>query len=246
MSKVHVGTMGWSYDFWKDNFYPKDTNAKEFLAEYSKHFDTVEVDNTFYRIPGEDTVKKWKEQTPRHFLFSAKFPKVITHEKMLKNCEKETTFFIERISHLQDKLGPLLIQFPPRFKLGHLTLLDDFLSILPKGYRFAVEVRNREFLQDKFYSLLRKNGIALAMVDSPSMPRTDEATADFVYIRWEGDRKKVNGTLGKVEVDRTNDVKVWAHEIDKLLDTTPEVFGYFSKYFSGHPPTDAMQLLSFL
>ena len=87
-AKVHIGTMGWSYNFWTGNFYPKDLAPENFLSEYAKHFDTVEVDNTFYRIPSKDTVEKWRDQTPPNFLFSAKFPRRITHEKMLRDCEE--------------------------------------------------------------------------------------------------------------------------------------------------------------
>jgi uncharacterized protein YecE (DUF72 family) len=238
--------MGWSYDFWVGNFYPENTEASGFLTEYSKHFDTVEADSTFYRIPSQDTIEKWREQTPQNFLFSAKFPRIITHKKMLKDCEEETQFFLNRISSLQKKLGVLLLQFPYAFKPEHFHPLEDYVAALPKGTRFAVEVRNSKLLDERLYSLLRENGVALALVETPFMPETEEITANFTYLRWEGDRRKVNGLLGKVEVDRTDDTKKWAERITKWLDTGIEVFGYFSKYYSGHPPTDAQQLLKLL
>jgi uncharacterized protein YecE (DUF72 family) len=244
MKNVHVGTMGWSYGFWVGNFYPAGVRPSEFLAEYSKHFGTVEVNNTFYRVPSADALLKWRDQTPQGFLFSAKFPQVITHKKMLKNCEAEVKFFIERISVLQEKTGPLLLQFPPAFGPKQAALLGDFLPKLPKRHRYTVEVRNRKLLGDKLYSLLRENRIALAI--SPLMPETEQITADFVYIRWEGDRRKVNGALGKVEVERTDDIKKWATKISEFLHETKEVFGYFSKYYSGHPPTDVRQLVESL
>ncbi|MGB8779832.1 MAG: DUF72 domain-containing protein [Candidatus Bathyarchaeia archaeon] len=244
MNIVHVGTMGWSYGFWVGDFYPRGLRPSEFLAEYSKHFGTVEVNNTFYRVPSESTLLKWREQTPKDFLFSAKFPQVITHRKMLKDCEPETQFFIERISVLQEKVGPLLMQFPPLFGPKEAALLGNFLTRLPRKFRYAVEVRNKKLLGDKLYSLLKENGVALAI--NPLMPETEQITADFAYIRWEGDRRKVNGTLGKAEVDRTDDIKKWAAKISKFLVETEEVFGYFSKYYSGHPPTDARQLVESL
>jgi uncharacterized protein YecE (DUF72 family) len=125
-------------------------------------------------------------------------------------------------------------------------VLNDFLPSLPKGYRFVVEVRNKNLLDDNLYSLLRKNGVALAIVDHPFMPKLDATTADFTYIRWEGDRRKMKGTLGEVKVDRNNDIMAWAKKIKTSLDNSMEVFGYFSKYYSGHPPSDAKQLLKFL
>lgn len=241
--EVHIGTMGWSYSFWVDNFYQKGLSPEAFLSDYAKHFETVEADSTFYGVPSEDTVVKWRSQTPANFMFSVKFPRIITHDKMLKNVERETERFVGRMSQLQNKLGPMLLQFPYSFKGEHVHLLDDFLPRLPREYRFAVEVRNAKLLNDDLYSLLRKNNVALVWATLPFLPPADVVTAEFVYIRWEGDRRKVQGTLGKVETDRTSDITQWAEKIKKLLSNELEVFGYYSKYYSGHPPTDAKQLL---
>ena len=248
MNKVHVGTMGWSYSFWKGSFYPEGLAQDQFLTEYSKHFDTVEVDYTFYRVPSESTVTSWKSQTSlaKPFVFAAKFPRVITHQKMLKDCDEEASWFIERISKLRGNLGPLLLQFPAAFKPEHVERLRDFLPSLPKQHRYAVEIRNKKSLTNRLYSLLRENDVALTIVDSPLIPAVEEMTADFAYIRWEGDRKKVSGTLGKTETDRTSDIEKWARIIKSLQEKTTEVFGYFSKYYSGYPPTDAKKLLEFL
>lgn len=246
MDKVHVGTMGWSYGFWVGGFYPKGLRSTEYLTEYSKHFDTVEVDNTFYRVPSKNTLEKWKEQTPESFLFSAKFPQVITHRKMLRDCEQDLEFFIERISMLHPKLGPLLLQLPPAFGTKQAALLKEFLPKLPKKHRYAIEVRNAQLLNSSFFSLLRENGVALAIVASPFMPEIKELTADFVYIRGEGDRKKVDGTLGRVEVDKTSEIEMWAKKTKDFLKEIDEVFGYFSKYYSGNPTSDAEQLIKLL
>jgi len=246
MDKIHIGTMGWSYNFWVGNFYPPETHASDYLTEYAKHFDTVEVDNTFYRIPSKATVKRWFDQTPSGFVFSLKFPRIITHVKMLKNCEKETNAFIRNVLSLDEKLGPLLLQFPPAFGKNQFSLLEGFLANLPQKCRVAVEVRNKELLNDSFYSLFKRKKVALAWVDSPFMPTADVVTADFLYVRWEGDRRKVNGLLGKVETDKSDDIEKWANRIRQLLDGSMEVFGYFSKYYSGYPPTDTNHLLKLL
>jgi uncharacterized protein YecE (DUF72 family) len=242
IEKLHIGTMGWSYGFWIGNFYPDKLKPPAFLAEYAKHFDTVELDNTFYRIPSTSTTKTWREQTPEGFFFSAKFPRIITHVKMLRDCEREVDTFISRMSQLQNKLGPLLLQFPSSFGAKHFPDLQQFLSALPKGYRYAVEVRNKDWAGTKLSYLLRENGMAQTFVGQP----VPEATADFVYMRWEGDRSKVNGTLGRVEVDRTEDIGNVAAGVKSFLDQRIEVFGYFSKYYSGYPPSDAEQLLDLL
>jgi uncharacterized protein YecE (DUF72 family) len=245
MNKLHIGTMGWSYPFWAENFYPKGISSGNYLVEYARHFDTVEIDSTFYRIPSKATFQKWKEQTPEAFLFSAKFPQTITHKKMLIDCEREVELFVERTATLQNKLGPLLLQFPPTFGPKKIPLLEEFLEKLPKERRYAVEARSREMLTDTLYSVLRKNEVALALTVGRFIPETEQITADFVYIRWEGDRSRVNGTLGKVEVDKMDEIRAWAEKINKLREKV-EVFGYFSKYYSGHPPTDARRLIEFV
>jgi uncharacterized protein YecE (DUF72 family) len=235
--------MGWSYSFWKGNFYPEALSSKEFLSFYATQFNTVEVDSTFYRIPRKQSVIDWKQQTPAGFLFSLKFPKIITHVKMLKDCQEEVQVFVERVSLLQEKLGSLLLQFPYAFANEHVPLLREFLRALPKEHRYVVEIRNKKLLNDSFYSILRDSNAVLAWVDSPFMPRITEVTSDFIYIRWEGDRRKVNGTLGKVEMNRAAYIKLWAERIQPFLDNQTEVFGYFSKYYSGYPPADGRELL---
>jgi uncharacterized protein YecE (DUF72 family) len=182
MEKLHVGTMGWSYDFWKGNFYPE--GAKNLLTEYAKNFGTVEIDNTFYRIPSRDNVIKWKEETPDCFIFSAKFPKKITHIKMLQDCQEELEVFIDHMSLMGNKLGPMLIQLPPVFKPEMSGILKDFLAVLPGKYRFAVEVRNKKWLDEKFYDLLRDNKVALTLLDHPWMPLMGTINADL-QGHWE-------------------------------------------------------------
>jgi uncharacterized protein YecE (DUF72 family) len=238
--------MGWSYDFWIGRFYPENLQSNKFLAYYSSKFDTVEVDNTFYRIPMEQTVLKWKEQTPKGFIFSLKFPQVITHFKMLRNCEDETRVFLERVELLGEKLGPLLLQFPYSFRIEDVPLLSRFLGNLPKNHHYVVEVRNKKLLEKNFYTMLRENNTALAWVDSASMPLVTEVTSNFIYIRWQGDRKKVKGILGKIEVDREANLRLWADKTKPFVNKQVEVFGYFSKYYSGYPPSDANLLLALL
>jgi uncharacterized protein YecE (DUF72 family) len=243
MRKIHVGSMGWSYDFWRGNFYPKDLAANEFLAYYSKQFSTVEVDSTFYRIPSKKTVLDWREQTPSDFIFSLKFPRIITHVKMLRNCEEETQVFLEHAEFLEEKLGPLLLQFPPKFRDDSVPLLREFLERLPKEHRYAAEVRNKTLLTDCLCEILGDNSVALAWVESPFMPLVSELTSDYIYVRWEGDRKKIRGTFGKTEVNRTGEIALWADKLKPSRVRKIEFFGYFSKYYSGFPPSDISTFL---
>jgi uncharacterized protein YecE (DUF72 family) len=188
------------------------------------------------------TVTNWKQQTPEGFVFSLKFPQVITHVKMLKDCQNETDTFLNKAELLGEKLGCLLLQFPPNFGVDHMPDLTYFLSKLPKWNRYVVEVRNKTWLKQEFYSLLNANNVALAWADSPLMTQIKELTADFLYVRWEGDRKKVNGTLGKKEVDKQEDLNLWANKLKLSLRKGTEVFGYFGKYYSGYPPFDVFYL----
>ena len=243
--KLHLGTIGWSYDFWKGPFYPAKAASKNFLAYYSSQFNTVEVDSTFYRIPSEKTVKNWRLQVPEGFLFALKFPQVISHIKALRDCERDTAVFLARAELLGDKLGPMLLQFPPAFTSKRLPDLSEYMRKLPKQHRFVVEVRNKSWQTREFTALLHENGVALAGTEKLSAI-VEEVTADFVYMRWEGDRKAVNGLQGKIEVDRKADLKTWADKLKPYLDRGTDAFGYFGKYYSGLPPSDAKTLNNIL
>ncbi|MCW3995893.1 MAG: DUF72 domain-containing protein [Candidatus Bathyarchaeota archaeon] len=245
MPNLRLGTIGWSYSFWKGNFYPTKIAPKDYLAYYSTQFNTVEVDSTFYRIPTQQTVTNWKQQTPGGFVFSLKFPQIITHVKMLKDCQDETDAFLNRVGLLKEKLGPLLLQFPPSFAANHWGDFEAYLHWLPKESRYVVEVRNKTWLNPEFLRLLRDIKVALAWTDSPLMAKIREVTADFLYIRWEGDRRRVKGTLGRIEVERQADLKAWAQKIKPYLNGQMEVYGYFDKYYSGYPPSDIKMLTDF-
>jgi uncharacterized protein YecE (DUF72 family) len=246
MSRLHLGTIGWSYNFWKPMFYPKKTASKDYLAYYSSRFGTVEVDSTFYRIPTAEAVTNWKKQTPEGFLFSLKFPQMITHIKMLKDTQRETDSFLERMKLLEEKLGVLLLQFPPNFQAKRFPDLEAYLAKLPKEFRYVVEVRHESWLKEEFYALLRSYGVALAWAETPVMHSINQQTGLFLYMRWEGDRAKINGTLGKIEADKKADLQQWVEKLKPYMDKGIEVFGYFAKYYSGYPPSDIEYLQGIL
>jgi uncharacterized protein YecE (DUF72 family) len=195
-------------------------------------------------MPSPQTVENWRMQTPEGFMFSLKFSQLITHVKALKDCQRETATFLERAELLKEKLGPLLLQFPPTFTANRFADLDEYLKQLPKQHRYVVEVRHKSWLTPEFYSLLRSNGVALAWAETAHKPETSEVTADFLYMRWEGNRKAVNGPLGRIEADRQVDLQAWASKLKPFLAGGMEVFGFFGKYFSGLPPFDVRILQS--
>ncbi|MEW6636551.1 MAG: DUF72 domain-containing protein, partial [Actinomycetota bacterium] len=168
---LYLGTSGWSYADWEGTLYPEGLPAGARLAEYVRRYATVEIDSTFYGTPRRSTVQRWREVSPEGFLFAAKFPKEITHERSLVGCEREARIFVETMALLGDRLGPLLIQLPPSFDVEGMSALEDFLGSLPEGFRYAVEVRHRSWLGSDLPEMLRERGTALTLVDCPRMPR---------------------------------------------------------------------------
>src|SRR3954468_10106130 len=177
---LYLGTSGWSYADWEGTLYPRGTPPAGRLAEYAKHFATVEIDSTFYGTPRGTTVARWRQVAPCGFLFAAKFPQELTHERKLVNSRSEAEGFVRTMQALEDRLGPLLLQLPPNFTVEGKEVLNAFLQELPEGPRYAVEVRHRSWVGSDLPELLRERGAALTLVDYPRMPRLEEATTDFV------------------------------------------------------------------
>ncbi len=201
---LRLGTSSWSSEDWVGVFYPPGTRSADFLPIYAQHFDTVEVDSTYYRTPSESMVRNWRARTPSWFTFAAKFPQAITHEKVLLDCREDLTTFLRAMSLLEDRLGPLLLQFPYFNKKTFASPEDffarlvPFLEELPGNFKFALEVRNKNIVTAQLLEILRKNKIAFALNDHPWMTpiaelasKFDVVTADFTYIRWLGDRKEI-------------------------------------------------------
>jgi uncharacterized protein YecE (DUF72 family) len=227
--------MGWSYKFWPlyDGLKPS-----EFLSNYAKHFNSVEINSSFYRIPSQSVVENWASQVPKGFRFTAKIPRSISHASELNYQEGKLEAFLRNISKLGGKLGPLLLQLPAKFRVDKVEKLEDFLSVLPKEYMYAVEFRNRGWFKDEIYELLRENSTSLVQVEHNRFPAVNELTTDFVYVRWEGDRKQVNGERGYVEVDRKEGNKTWGVKLKRYLEDGLDVYGFFSKFYSGYPVSD--------
>lgn len=214
------------------SFYPEGTSPAEFLSEYAKHLDTAGVDSTFYRVPSKSIVKNWRDRTPPGFLFAAKVPRIITHDKVMDDCEPDPREFLSTTDLLGDKLGPLLPQFPyfnkQAFARGEdfNARLGPFLKRLPSGYSYALEIRNRNWISAELLALLRQHKIAFALIDQAWMPlinqlteKYDVVTADFAYIRWLGDRKGIEEQTkrwGKSIVDREREMETWVHAIRQL------------------------------
>jgi len=251
-NQLLLGTSSWTGEGWVGSFYPAGSKPADFLPFYAGHFRTVEVDSTFYRIPAANTVKQWRDRTPKGFIFAAKVPQVITHEKVLVDAERDLKDFLDVMDLLGDRLGPLLLQFPyfnrQKFRgVGFfLERLQPFLDNLPKQYRWVVEIRNKTWLSEKLYSVLRQHGVALALVDHAWMPRPheyfeagDPVTANFSYIRWIGDRKGIEEKTQRwdqVIIDREDDMQIWIPIIRQLLKRRIQVMGFFNNHYAGFAP----------
>ena len=252
VSNLLIGASSWTGPGWVGPFYPLGTVPAQFLAEYARRFPTVEVESTFYAIPSAPTVCNWRDRTPPGFVFAAKFPRTITHEKVLADCALELRQFLSVMELLGEKLGPLLVQLPYFNRQAFLGLdeflarLVPFLDTLPRGHRFAVEIRNRAWLAETLLESLRERNIALALIDHVWMPtisqvfaRMDPITADFAYVRWLGDRQgieKVTKTWERLRIDRTLETEDWAEVLQRLHDRGIKIYGYFNNHYGGFAP----------
>jgi uncharacterized protein YecE (DUF72 family) len=243
-SFIHLGTSGWSYEDWIGPFYPPGTSAARYLSVYTRHFSTVEIDATFYRPPSQAMIKAWRERTPEDFIFAAKVPRSITHDRELIDVAADTLAFAAIMRQLGFKCGPLLFQFAPSFTAERFADLAALLPTLPSDLRWAVEVRHTSWLNERFYDLLRAHNVALTHVDLPWMPRNTPVTADFVYIRWLGDRRKIADDFSYVrpELERGDDLDWWSRQIERMLERGLEVFGYANNHYQGHSPATIRSL----
>jgi len=240
---LYLGTSGWSYADWEGSLYPEALPSASRLAEYVKHFATVEIDSTFYGTPRRSAVEKWREIVPEGFLFAAKFPQEVTHEKNLVDTRSEAETFVHTMQALEDRLGPLLLQLPPSFTVEGLGVLEDFLSTLPQGPRYAVEVRHRSWLGSDLPALLREHGVALTLIDYPKMPRMEEATTDFAYIRWLGNRREFPEGHTHLKKNRDDDLTWWSDLVDRFLEEDRTVFAYANNHYQNHSPSTLERFL---
>ena len=250
---IRVGTSSFTATGWDKAFYPPGLRQPEWLSYYATKYDTVEIDSTFYGTPALTTVQKWAAKTPPGFLFAAKVPQVITHEKVLIDCDAELTEYLRAMDALGDKLGPLLFQFGHfsertfRTQADFLTVLQPFLRKLPKGYRFAVEIRNKQWLDGRFLGMLRDNSVALALIDHSWIPRPwetkqqlDWATTDWTYVRWLGDRKEIEAVTqnqwNKTVVNRERDLRDWAAVFRQFVGRNLKIYAYANNHYAGYGP----------
>jgi uncharacterized protein YecE (DUF72 family) len=243
--RLLLGTQGFAFDDWVGPFYPAGTPKTAYLEQYARHFATVEIDSTFYGSPRAQVVQGWRERTPEGFRFAAKFPKLITHDKKLQGAQGDAEAFVGTMQTLGDKLAVLTLQFAYDFTPDHRDELEAFLAALPEGPRYAVELRNRGWLNPDLAERLSQHNVALVLQDLHYMPKLDWITADFAVIRWLGRRQDIQA-FDRIQIDRTAVLEKWAERVSRFLDDGVDVYGYFNNHFAGHSPASARQFAEML
>lgn len=217
---IRIGTSGWTYEDWKRRFYPETLKKDQWLSFYSQHFDTVEINGTFYRLPSREVFEKWANQTSPDFLFSVKASRYLTHLKRLIEPEEPIQRFYQSAEGLGDKLGPVLFQLPPHFP-ANPERLDYFLSKLPAERRVVFEFRDPSWFTEPIYKLLKSYSAALCFADAPNFPSEEIITAPFIYIRLHGHTQLYASEYTEEELIH------WNQKIESWASDGYDVYLYF-------------------
>lgn len=225
-NRLYIGTSGWNYEHWRGIFYPEDLPQNRWLDFYTRHFDTVEINFSFYRLPEKKTFEGWFRTTPDDFSFTAKVSRFFTHMKKLALPEQNLSRFLENAEGLGDKLSAILFQLPPFWnvnveRLSQLATYMNKQTILP-GIRCVLEVRNRTWLSEEVFKTLKDNNISLCLADWSELPVDGPVTADFVYIRRHGPSALYASCYAK------KDLEADARMIRKWLTSGKDVYVYFN------------------
>jgi uncharacterized protein YecE (DUF72 family) len=237
--RVRVGCSGWQYKHWRGDFYPVDVAATRWFEYYAARFDTVEINNSFYRLPEAETFARWRERAPGRFLFAVKASRFLTHMKKLKDPEEPLDRLFTRMRSLGRRLGPVLYQLPPGFKLD-LGRLEHFLHALPGDARHVIEFRDPSWYADTVSVLLERHRVARCLHDMQGSATGRERVGPFVYVRYHG----ASGTYsGGYPADR---LARWAEWLQAEREAGVDVFAYFNNDVGGHAPRDAVTLRQLL
>jgi uncharacterized protein YecE (DUF72 family) len=236
MSNVYIGTSGWSYKSWDKAFYPKNIPKARQFEYYVTQFPTVEINNTFYRLPTLNAVRGWRDKAPPGFVYAVKGSRFITHMKKLTKLDGAVNKYFDRIKALKKRIGVVLWQLPPFLKKD-AARLEKFLKILPNGYRYAIEFRHPTWLDEEIFSILREHRAAHASVSSRGMPMDLTVTTDFLYIRFHGLEGGAAHDYARAELEP------WAAHIREHATDGKKVFAYFNNDINVRAPENAKMLM---
>jgi uncharacterized protein YecE (DUF72 family) len=235
MVNWHLGTIGFAYKEWVGAFYPAGMTPRSFLSHYSQLFDAVEIDSTFYGPPTASIVQRWADVTPDGFTFCPKTPRIITHELRLLDATKPMLAFLDTLRLLGQKLGVVLIQFPPDFTHDQFNPLLAFLKELPEDIRYAVEFRHRSWETPGTTTLLERYNVGWTAADYIHMPKIVRRTTDFLYLRFIGPHGQYV-TKDQELVNKTPELRQWHQHLQPHLDQVNDVYGFFNNDYSGYSP----------
>jgi uncharacterized protein YecE (DUF72 family) len=237
---IRIGTSGFHYKHWKGPFYPKKIPAAKMLDFYVQHFDTTELNNSFYRLPPATAFDCWREATPANFVFAVKASRFITHNKKLKDPENAIDNLLPRAAHLGPKLGPVLFQLPPRWRVN-VERLENLLQILPPDVRYAFEFRELSWMIPEVDSILRKFNAAFCIYELAGYHSPLNITADFAYVRLHGPE------TGKYQGSYSNEqVRAWARQIEAWARELKAIYIYFDNDQAGYAAANALTLKNML
>ncbi len=236
LTKVHIGTSGWHYKHWIGPFYPEKTAPSKMLRFYAERFDTVEINNSFYRLPAATAIQTWRHETPAHFCFAVKASRYITHNRKLNDPKETVEKFTRVIDRLDRRLGPILFQLPPGWKLN-LERFEAFLSALPTRHRYVFEFRNPTWNVPEVYEALRRHNAVSCIYELAGFQSPLEVTADFAYVRLHGPgEKKYQGKYSSSEL------RTWANRIEQWKKRLMHIYVYFDNDQAGFAPKNALEL----
>ena len=218
---LYVGTSGWQYRHWKLTFYPKEVPQRRWLEYFAARFATVELNNSFYHLPQASSFERWREETPADFVVAAKMSRFLTHLKRLRDPQEPVSLFMERASRLGRKLGPVLLQLPPRMKADPQRLAEA-LDAFPAGVRLAVEFRDDSWFSDHTREVLEERGAALCLADSPRRTTPAWRTAGWGFVRFHEGVGKPRPCYQESALD------AWAERVASLWKPDEDVFCYFN------------------
>lgn len=233
--QIRIGCSGWQYRHWRGDFYPADLPSSRWFAHYALTFDTVEVNNSFYRLPPAETFAKWREQAPPHFLYAVKASRFLTHMKKLKEPVDPLGRFFDNAKHLRTRLGPVLYQLPTGWPLD-LDRLAEFLEALPRRYRHVVEFREPSWYDERVYALLRRHDVALCLHDMHGSESGRMVVGPLIYVRFHFGTRRYGGRYADGRLDE------WAGWLAQRSAEGLDVFAYFNNDTGGHAPRDAVRL----
>lgn len=234
-----VGTSGWVYPHWKGLFYPQGLSQSAWFQYYTRYFDTVEINNTFYRLPGQKTFDVWREQAPPGFLYAVKANRYLTHIRRLQNCTEPLIRFLDRTRRLGEHLGPILYQLPPRWK-PNVARLAAFLDLLPPDLVHVFEFRDPRWFTEPVFELLRQHRVGFCLYHMPTQETPHVVTAPVIYIRFHGMGMLYGGSYPDPILAQ------WATRIHAWTRAGHQVYAYFNNDAHAHAVHNARRLLELL